>query len=89
MGKSPLVVILIYETTKSYTLTLEADDGDNTPATATLIINVGDINDNQPTLTVCWHGRVATTTRLRHGNRYGHQFLRLMMLIKERALILL
>ena len=45
-----------YETTKSYTLTLEADDGVHDSATATLIINVGDINDNQPTLTVVGTG---------------------------------
>ena len=45
-----------YETTKSYSVTLEADDGVHDFATATIIINVGDINDNQPTLTVVGTG---------------------------------
>ena len=45
-----------YETTKSYTVTLEADDDVHTPATTTIIINVEDANDNQPTLTIVGTG---------------------------------
>ena len=45
-----------YETTKSYSVTLEADDGVHDPATATLFINVEDTNDNQPTLTIVGTG---------------------------------
>ena len=38
------------ETTGSYTLTLQVDDGVNTSATQTVTVNITDVNDNTPVI---------------------------------------